>query len=184
MQTRTKLLLSAAGLAAFATLAFVGSSLAQDGWRHGPRAAGHEGPGFHMGAHQIADHRMARHHGGRHGHGDRFILRLIERYDADGDGKVSQDEIDQGRAERLARFDTDQDGKLSLAEFEALWLEAMRERMVRSFQRFDRDGDGLVTADEYARPLNYMVERHDRSGDGLLGFDDRRKQRSRDDNDG
>ena len=184
MQTKTKLLLSAAGLAALASLAFVGSSVAQDGWRHGPRHSSQGGHEVQMAHSQMHGHHMAGQHGGGfrgHGKGGHMAMRLLERYDANGDGKVSQEEIDRGRGERLASFDGDQDGKLSLAEFEALWLDAMRERMVDSFQGFDDDGDGLVTGEEYGKPFQRMVERMDRNGDGLLGFDDRgRRHEGRD----
>jgi Ca2+-binding EF-hand superfamily protein len=111
--------------------------------------------------------------GGMHpGKAARF-RQLMERYDTNQDGKVSQDEIDKNRAEWLARFDSDKDGSLSLKEFEALWLEAHRLQMVRDFQFLDRDGDGKVTLEEYDRPLAHLVRTFDRNGDGFLSKDDR-----------
>jgi Ca2+-binding EF-hand superfamily protein len=110
----------------------------------------------------------------RHGMGPRFFaMQMMERYDANKDGKISQEEIDTNRTEWLQRFDTEKDGGLSLKEFEALWLEAHRGRMVREFQFFDRDGDGKVTLEEYKRPLTDLVRNHDRNGDGFLSRDDR-----------
>ncbi|MEO0760891.1 MAG: hypothetical protein AAFZ09_03645, partial [Pseudomonadota bacterium] len=93
-------------------------------------------------------------------------------YDTDGDGRITQAEIDAVRADQHGRFDSDDDGALTLEEYEALWLDAMRERMVRRFQRHDRDGDGRVTTEEYGREMRNLVERRDRNGDGVLSRED------------
>ena len=115
------------------------------------------------------------HHGGRmHGMGPGIGGYLLERYDTNKDGKISQEEIDKNRTEWQARFDADKDGALSLKEFEALWLEARRLEMVREFQDFDKDGDAKLTLDEYKTPLARLVENRDRNGDGFLSKDDRR----------
>ena len=70
-------------------------------------------------------------------------------------------------------------GKLTLAEFEALWLEFMRQRMVRGFQRIDRDGDAEITIVEFLEPYSRIVERMDRNEDGVLDKNDRRKRMKR-----
>src|SRR5262245_59538254 len=82
---------------------------------------------------------------------------LLERYDANKDGKVSQQEIDVNRTEWHARFDTDKNGSLSLKEFEALWLEAKRQEMIREFQHLDPNGDAALSLDEYKEPLSNIV---------------------------
>jgi Ca2+-binding EF-hand superfamily protein len=111
-------------------------------------------------------------HGG--GHGRMMMMeQFTERYDANNDGKISQEEIDTNRTATLERNDADKDGSLSLAEFEKVWMEANRQRMVREFQRFDTDGDAKVTLEEYRKPLADMVARADRNGDGVLSRDDR-----------
>jgi EF hand len=117
---------------------------------------------------------------GRHGMSD--ISALMERYDANRDGALSQEEVDTNRTQWHGEFDKDKSADLSLSEFEALWLKARHEMMVREFQEFDRDGDGKLTLDEYKAPLNAMVSRLDRNGDGLINKDDRFR-RGRDDDD-
>ena len=108
--------------------------------------------------------------GGRHGghQGSGRGPSLIERFDTDQDGKLTQAEIDQARDDRLARFDTDGDGRLSLKEFEALWLDHVRERMVDSFQYLDNDGDGAITGAEYRDPFASIVADKDKNDDGAL----------------
>ena len=105
------------------------------------------------------------------------LIEMIEVYDADGDGAVSQEEIDQWRAERLGQFDADGDGRLSLEEYQALWLDAMRERMVDRFQAHDDDGDGQVTVEEFGERTSRIVLMRDRNGDGVLNLDDARRGR-------
>jgi Ca2+-binding EF-hand superfamily protein len=139
--------LSALGLGALATAAFADPS---PGWWRG-------------------------HHGGGGGGGFGMMRDLMQRYDANKDGKVTQEEIDANRTEWHARFDTNKNGSLDLKEFEALWLEANRQRMVREFQRLDPNGDGTVTLDEYKDPLSRIVADRDRNNDGALSRDDRRR---------
>jgi Ca2+-binding EF-hand superfamily protein len=118
-------------------------------------------------------------HGHRWGRGG--IEQLAERYDANRDGAISQQEIDQNRTQWHGEFDGDKTGDLSIAEFERLWLKARRLEMVREFQRFDRDGDGKVTLEEYRRPLADLVRDMDRNGDGMLSRDDRQRRMQRED---
>ncbi|MGH6916418.1 MAG: EF-hand domain-containing protein [Geminicoccaceae bacterium] len=115
--------------------------------------------------------------GARGGHGER----LFEQFDANQDGTITQVEIDEVRSSRLAAFDEDGDGSLTLQEYQALWLDAMRERMVDQFQAHDDDGDGLVTVEEFGERYGSMVRRLDRNDDGEITQDDlRRRPRDRD----
>ena len=97
----------------------------------------------------------------------------MERFDADKDGKLTQAEIDRSREADLASFDGDKDGALTLQEFEGLWLDHMRERMVDRFQGLDADGDAVVTLEEFKRPFASLVQRMDRDGDGALSRADK-----------
>ena len=57
------------------------------------------------------------------------------------------------RSSRLAAFDQNNDGRLTLEEYQAMWLDAMRERMVDRFQAHDDDGDAVVTVEEFVELL-------------------------------
>lgn len=142
------------GAVALGTTALAGASLADGKHGHGYHGGHHGGPG-----------------GGRHGQ------RMIEQFDVDQDGTVTQVEIDQVRQERLAAFDQDNDGSLTLEEYQALWLDAMHARMVDRFQELDEDGDAIVTVEEFVAPFDSMVERMDRNGDGAISKDDMRRGR-------
>lgn len=113
-------------------------------------------------------------HGGHGGKG-RHAMAMMERFDADQDGKVTQAEIDQVRQDQMARFDSNSDGALTLPEFEGLWLDFMRERMVDRFQDLDADGDGQMTAAEMEMRLSQLVRRMDRNEDGVIDRSDMRR---------
>jgi len=152
----------AAGLSSLATADSRGSS----GW-------GHHGKGYHSGMHRG----MAHHYGMHHGQG---AHRMMERFDTNEDGKLAQQELDDARKKLVAAHDGDNDGKLTLAEFEKLWLEVKRQRMVRSFQRIDRDGDASITLDEFLKPFANLVSRMDSNDDGVLDREDYRRHHGSD----
>jgi Ca2+-binding EF-hand superfamily protein len=114
--------------------------------------------------------------GGGHGHGRMMMEQFSERYDANKDGKISQDEIDTNRTATFGEFDANKDNGLSLEEFEKVWLKAQRQRMVREFQRFDADGDAKVTLDEYKKPLASIVQRMDANNDGMIDENDHQRR--------
>ena len=98
----------------------------------------------------------------------------MEDFDADGNGRLSADEIRAARADRFAKADADGDKALTLEEFSTIWTTRMDRHMVRMFQRLDRDGDLGITAEEVARPTANLVTRMDRNGDDALSFEDRK----------
>lgn len=134
--------------------------------------------------HPTFAHGEKRFHGPMQGaHGQfgehRRAMRMFDEFDANKDGNVTQDEVDRTRSERHTRFDKDSDGKLNLKEYEALWIDAMRERMVNRFQRLDRDGDATVTMEEFAAPTRRIVFWMDSDEDGTVRLDELRKDRRR-----
>lgn len=158
--------------AAFA-LTTAGAAFAQSGAQPGKTQAEREKM-------QTASYRHhGRGKGERHMRGHRSagrgLDRLIEAFDADGDGGVTQEEIMTARETRLSEFDANNDGSLDLSEYEALWLDAMRERMVDRFQAHDDDGDGMVTVEEFNEDFARVVERRDRNDDGVLDSEDIRR---------
>ncbi len=93
-----------------------------------------------------------------------------EEFDADGDGRITFDEMREGMDALVSEHDADGDGGLSLEEFEALHQAMMRDHMVDRFQLLDEDGDGEVTRDEMHEPAR-MFDRMRRfwSGDTPRG---------------
>jgi len=131
-----------------------------------------------LGGTALAGVTYAGHRGGDMGFLDKgqlaiSAMEVFQTVDADGDGKLTQAEIDKARNDRHAAHDADGDGNLSLEEFAGLWHETTRPLTVRAFQMLDTDGDAVVTRAEYDRPLADIVRRLDRDGDGGLSMRDR-----------
>ena len=120
------------------------------------------------------------HHDGFGGrHGGELMMGLFDEVDADGDGAVTQAEIDTYRDARVGAVDASGDGALDIDEFDTLYRELTRSRVVDAFQRLDEDGDGAITSEELDVRFGSIVERLDRNDDGALSVEDRgRRQRS------
>ena len=106
-----------------------------------------------------------------------IAMEIFESIDTDGDGKLSQAEIDKVRNDRHAAHDGDNDGNLRLDEFAGLWFETTRPLTVRAFQMLDTDGNAVISRAEYDRPLADIVEQLDRNDDGGLSMSDRWRHR-------
>ena len=150
MKTKTKTLTAIAVAAALGGTALAGASY-----------AGHRGGGDGMGFLDKGQLAVS-------------AMEMFDSIDADGDGTLTQAEIDKARNDRHAVHDADGDGNLSLEEFAGLWHETTRPLTVRVFQMLDTDGDAVVTRAEYDRPLAGIVEWLDRDGDGGLSMRDHR----------
>ncbi len=153
-----------AGVAGLSTLAVADSRGSYGGGYHG---AGKHGKAKHAGWHK------------RGKHGGKAMYRTIARFDANDDGKLTQEEVDTTRKDLHAKHDADKDGKLSLEEFETLWVDFTNRRMVRAFQRIDTDGDAVITLEEYQAPMKNIVARRDRNDDKVLDAEDRRGKKGR-----
>lgn len=124
-----------------------------------------------------------RHHGKHYGkrgykggRGGRGPAKFLEQFDANKDGALTKDELTTGLDKKIADNDKDGDKAVSLEEFKAEWAKLTQDRMVRAYQRMDRDGNGKVTAEELKGPATEMFERMDRNDDGKLDKNDRKSR--------
>mgnify|MGYP003958611945 FL=1 len=163
MKRSTKII-TATAVIALGVAAIVGTGIAGSRW-----GGQHQGYGQHAGYEMGMKGGM---HGGRHGGGPR----MMERFDADGDGKVTAEEVASVRTKAMNDYDADKDGALTLNEFKGLWDEHMQGRQVRGFQHFDADGDGKITVDELKAPTERMFSRMDRNDDGVISDDDMQRK--------
>ena len=114
------------------------------------------------------------HHKGPWGGGGAMMM---EQFDGNQDGRLSQAEIDETVRTRLAGADANGDGQLDLDEFQPLLVEIMRPRIVDGFQFLDADGSAAITLEEIERPIARMVSRLDRNDDGELTADEMQRHR-------
>lgn len=102
----------------------------------------------------------------------------LKRFDANGDGKISLDEIQAGRKAEAAALDANGDGKLSADELVAGEMRRIQTRVearVKArIEALDTDGDGMLSAAELAMPPapSRMFERFDANNDGVLSDDE------------
>ncbi len=83
-----------------------------------------------------------------------FIAKYFDRIDANGDGKISEEELHHARENRgqkpkggredIIAADTDQNGAISIDEATGAGLK----KMVENFDRIDADGDGQISEEE------------------------------------
>ena len=99
----------------------------------------------------------------KQGRVDEWYMKILEKYDKDGDGQLNDeermrylaDQADQRRKERLAKYDLDGDGKLSDEEKAAAKRDRRRPMKMMMEQmkllHFDTDNDGKINEDEKAQ---------------------------------
>ena len=97
---------------------------------------------------------------------------LLARFDTNGDAAISQSEFLDFRAAMFARIDADQGGTVTRAEIAAAraatpGAPAPDDRVWQQ----DADGNGELTLGEYTSQTRGF-DRADRNGDGLLAADE------------
>ena len=96
---------------------------------------------------------------GQHGHQRGEVRqKILEKFDADKDGKLSDSERAAAKAacktrfeEKKKQFDTDADGKLNDAEREAAraaYSAKLKEKHPDLFAKIDSDHDGAISREE------------------------------------
>jgi Ca2+-binding EF-hand superfamily protein len=135
---------------------------------------------------------------GRPGHGDQgghpkpfprhLYPCLVVEFDADGDGKLNEEELAAAKAakeaELLARFDADGDGVLSEAERDTARQTLKEEQEARRaaehaalLAKYDADGDGVLSKEERdaakAAQKAELLAKFDADGDGVLNAEER-----------
>ncbi|MFP4450871.1 MAG: hypothetical protein ACLFP0_08095, partial [Rhodosalinus sp.] len=86
--------------------------------------------------------------------GEEHRAGIFDSVDADGDGRVTRAEIEAHRAARFAAADTDGNRRLTAGELSAAVADRRGqwhgERAARMIRRLDTDGDGALSAEEWA----------------------------------
>merc|ERR1712100_496293 len=120
--------------------------------------------------------------------------------DANGDGKLSKDEIKNGYAEffgksltdeqvddMFAKVDADGNGEIDYSEFVVATMNEKNllsnNKLQSAFKMFDKDGGGSISTDEIKQVLSFgqnldedvvnsIIKQVDANGDGEISFDE------------
>ncbi|TLP67904.1 calcium-binding protein [Parasedimentitalea maritima] len=117
------------------------------------------------------------------GPGRQGMNMTFEKLDADGNGEITQAEVDGLKAARFAAADANGDGALSLEELQAQGMKKAEQRAAGMLERHDANGDGVLSQDELPKPRRsgHMFERMDADGNGTISkqeFEEARNQMS------
>lgn len=97
--------------------------------------------------------------------------------DADGNGQLTLEEMQNAGAVRFAQTDTNGDGALSADELSAAATARQTDRITKMIERFDENGDGLLQSSEMPEPgkggrmgrrLAHAFDHADANNDGSL----------------
>lgn len=99
--------------------------------------------------------------------------RALDRFDGNGDGAISREEVLAAKASAFDRADADSDGLLTQAEV-ADARKALLSRLAKrgadggSFEKADSNGDGNVSRQEWLASPTPIFDRADANGDGVV----------------
>ncbi len=94
------------------------------------------------------------------------MSRFFETYDTNNNGVVTTADIEAKRKADFTKANTSGDGMITLEEWKVFAAERAAERgndrTVRMFQRFDTNGDGQITRDDFLAQAERMTARMDK----------------------
>jgi Ca2+-binding EF-hand superfamily protein len=106
---------------------------------------------------------------------------MAQEMDTNADGKITPDEHAQWASRMFERMDANRDGKVTAAEMTAAHQKMAGKKTAQGekgekgelsaaekIKKFDTNGDGVLTADEYAAGAHAMFEKMDTDHDGYL----------------
>ena len=111
--------------------------------------------------------------GPKHGGSGKKFMQL---FDADKDGKVTQDELAKSSAERFMKMDLDGNNTFNFEEFTQYVKSRKKERRQIKFKKMDSNSDGKIGQKEYLENKKARVtrkfDRLDINGDGTISRDE------------
>jgi hypothetical protein len=94
----------------------------------------------------------------------------FDEMDTNHDGFVSRDEFIAYQKKRFDEFDTNHDGRIDAKEIASSppLMERNLKTAERMVRQWDKNGDGVVSADEFKQDAEDRFSRQDKSGSGKI----------------
>ena len=104
----------------------------------------------------------------------KFFQHMLQKWDADGDGRISLDEYLAAAGARFQRIDPQNHGSVSAEQIadSANAQQRIERRAEGLMRRLDTAGNGYVTQDEFVAAARTRFAKLDRNGDGKLTPDE------------
>jgi Ca2+-binding EF-hand superfamily protein len=97
----------------------------------------------------------------------------FNKFDTNGDGKISAAENEAGWRKSFQKMDTNSDGKVTAAELGAAQsAHGKKGDATQRIEKMDTNGDGSISADEYAAGKKEKFNAWDTNHDGSLSKDE------------
>jgi Ca2+-binding EF-hand superfamily protein len=93
--------------------------------------------------------------------------KFFAQYDLNHDGKVTRDEFNQALAQQFAQA-AGSAPTMDQAQYMALRMKDLRQKTDQMFHRYDWNGDGKLSLEEYAAPERVRFESADSDGTGTI----------------
>lgn len=97
-------------------------------------------------------------------HGEAWLL---AKYDVNGDSIISENEVAIKRQQLFSRMDLNTDGGVSFNEYESLDIAKRQTLLKARFNKLDLDKDGRLSGKEYSSYLG-SFDRFDQNNDGNI----------------
>ncbi|MDA1326772.1 MAG: hypothetical protein O3C34_18770 [Proteobacteria bacterium] len=112
-------------------------------------------------------------HGERGGyHQARRAEQMTRLYDTNGDGKITLAEINDDQARMFTALDVNGDKSMSVDEIRRRGRSLQIFRTTTLFDLLDSNGDGKLSVAEIQAPSKRWFKRYDKNGNGILEADE------------